>query len=230
MAEKFSRGYSNPTFLLKAVSSQYVLRRQPLGQLLKSAHAVGREYRVLMALADTPVPVARAYHLCEDCEVIGSLFYVMSFEQGSIFEDQSLTEIDQSLRGAYYEELIRVLAAIHDVDVNAVGLGGYGRPGNYYQRQISLWTMQYRASETDRIDAMEALIEWLPANSPADDRQMSLMHGDYRLENTMFTSGASRALAVLDWELSTLGHPQADLAYLCMCMCMRLSSDEQPPG
>lgn len=217
-AGKFAGGQSNPTYLLDAASGRYVLRRQPPGELLKSAHAVDREYRVLKALRDTDVPVARAWHLCEDRDVIGSMFYVMSFEPGRIFWDPALPELGREERGAYYDELIRILAALHGVDVQKVGLGDYGRPGNYYERQIGLWTKQYRAAETRHIEAMERLIEWLPANCPEDDGSVSLVHGDYRIDNVMFAADAPRGQAVLDWELSTLGHPLADLAYFCMCL------------
>lgn len=222
--EKFAGGQSNPTFLLTARSGQYVLRRQPPGTLLKGAHAVDREYRVLVALGQSNVPVARAHHLCEDADIIGSMFYVMSFEQGTIFWDPALSELAREQRAPLYDELIRVLAALHDVDVDAVGLGDYGRPGNYFERQIGMWTRQYRASETEHIAPMETLITWLPANMPPDDGQRSLVHGDFRLDNLIFSMdnlsnpANSRVLAVLDWELSTLGHPLADLAYFCMCL------------
>jgi aminoglycoside phosphotransferase (APT) family kinase protein len=217
-AEKFAGGQSNPTHLLKARSGDYVLRRQPPGHLLKGAHAVDREYRVLNALRDTEVPVAHAYHLCEDPDVIGSVFYVMSFVQGRIFWDPSLPELPREQRTALYSELIRVLATLHSVDVKAVGLGDYGRSGNYFERQIGMWTKQYRAAETETIEAMETLIAWLPANTPADDGQQSLVHGDYRFDNLIFHPTETRVLALLDWELSTLGHPLADLAYFCMCL------------
>lgn len=217
-AEKFAGGQSNPTFLLKARSGEYVLRRQPPGALLKGAHAVDREYRVLDALRNTEVPLAHAYLLCEDREVIGSMFYVMSFEQGRIFWDPALPELPREQRAPLYSELIRVLATLHDVDVNAVGLGDYGRSGNYFERQIGMWTKQYRAAETASIEAMETLIAWLPANMPAEDGQSSMVHGDYRLDNLIFHPTEARVLAVLDWELSTLGHPLADLAYFCMCL------------
>lgn len=217
-AEKFAGGQSNPTFLLSARSGKYVLRRQPPGTLLKGAHAVDREYRVLNALRHTEVPVAHVYHLCKDSEVMGSMFYVMSFEQGRLFWDPALPELAPEQRAPLYSELIRVLATLHDVDVNAAGLGDYGRSGNYFERQIGMWTKQYRAAETEIIEAMEILIEWLPANMPADDGQLSLVHGDYRLDNLIFHSSEARVLAVLDWELSTLGHPLADLAYFCMCL------------
>ncbi|MDX1515213.1 MAG: phosphotransferase [Woeseiaceae bacterium] len=217
-AEKFAHGQSNPTYLLTAASGQYVLRRKPPGKLLKSAHAVDREFRVIAALADTDVPVPRAIHLCEDDDVIGSMFYVMSFVSGRIFQDPALPELDTADRGAIHDELVRVLAALHDVDVAAAGLGDFGHPGNYFERQTGRWTKQYRAAETARIDAVEALIDWLPANVPPDDGAVGLIHGDYRIDNVIFHDSEPRAVAVLDWELSTLGHPMADLAYYCMCL------------
>jgi aminoglycoside phosphotransferase (APT) family kinase protein len=215
-AEKFAGGQSNPTFLLDAESGQFVLRRQPPGKLLKSAHAVDREFRVISALRDTDVPVATAYHLCEDRDVIGSMFYVMSYEQGRIFWDPALPDLDNETRGHIYDEMNRVLARLHDVDVDAVELGDFGYPGDYFARQIGRWSKQYRLSETETIEAMDRLIEWLPANMPEDDGQVSLIHGDYRLDNIVFEPDSSRVMAVLDWELSTLGHPYADLAYQCM--------------
>ena len=227
-AEKFSGGQSNPTYLLSAASGRYVLRSKPPGRLLKSAHAVDREFRVIQALAGTDVPVARALHLCEDEGVTGSMFYVMSFEEGRIFWDPALPAINKEKRAGYHHELIRVLAAIHEVDVDAVGLTDYGRPGNYYERQISRWTKQYKAAETTRIEPMDILIDWLPANLPADDGQNSLIHGDYRFDNIIFHSTEVSALAVIDWELSTLGHPLADLAYYCMCL--RLPADGDVKG
>jgi aminoglycoside phosphotransferase (APT) family kinase protein len=227
-AEKFADGQSNPTFLLNAESGQYVLRRQPPGELLKSAHAVDREYRVIEALAATDVPVAVAYHLCEDRAVIGSLFYVMSYEQGRIFWHPALPELDRNHRGAIYSEMNRVLAALHDVDVHKVGLADYGRPGNYFERQVGRWSKQYLASETQEIKAMHQLMEWLPANMPHDDGKVSLIHGDFRIDNIIFHATEDKALALLDWELSTLGHPYADLAY--QCMQWRLHSDAVIPG
>ncbi|MEH6549294.1 MAG: phosphotransferase [Pseudomonadales bacterium] len=216
--EAFDQGQSNPTFLLKARSGNYVLRRKPPGELLASAHAVDREYRVLTALADTEVPVARAYHLCEDDSIIGSMFYVMSFEEGRIFWDPALPELDPARRRSILEAQVGALAAIHNINVDAVGLGDYGSTGNYYERQISRWSKQYRSAETESIPAMEALMQWLPANLPEDDGKRCLIHGDYRLDNLIYHPTEPRVLAVLDWELSTLGHPLADLAYLCMCM------------
>lgn len=215
-AKKFEGGQSNPTYLLTAQSGQYVLRRQPPGTLLKSAHAVDREYRVINALKDTDVPVARADHLCEDRDIIGSMFYVMSFEAGRIFWDPALHDLKNTQRTEIYDEMNRILAALHDINVKAVGLGDYGRPGNYFERQISRWTKQYRASETEYIPAMDKLIDWVSKNMPEDDGQVSLIHGDYRMDNIIFHPTDSKALALLDWELSTLGHPYADLAYQCM--------------
>ena len=227
-AEKFAGGQSNPTYLLKARSGQYVLRRQPPGQLLKSAHAVDREFRVLSALAATDVPVARAYHLCEDRSVIGSMFYVMSFEAGRIFWDPTLPEIAVGERAAYYEAILRSMAAMHDVDIEAVGLGDFGRPGNYFERQIGVWTKQYRAAETGRLEAMETLIEWLPAHCPPNDDKQVLVHGDFRIDNMIFDPDKPEVIAILDWELATLGNPLADLAYFCMCL--RLPPDGHIPG
>jgi aminoglycoside phosphotransferase (APT) family kinase protein len=216
--EKFAGGQSNPTFLLTAQSGRYVLRRQPPGTLLKSAHAVDREFRVLTALGDTPVPVARALHLCEDRDVIGSMFYVMSFEEGEIFWNPALPELPAGERGAIYDALLGTMAALHDVDVEAVGLADYGRAGNYFSRQIDVWTKQYRAAQTDELDAVEALIAWLQANCPEEAGKPSLVHGDFRIDNVMFRRGTPQVRAVLDWELSTLGNPLADLAYFCMCL------------
>lgn len=215
-ASKFPGGQSNPTFAITADSGKYVLRRKPPGELLKSAHAVDREFRVLRALADTEVPVARAYHLCEDESIIGSMFYLMEFVEGEVYWNPALPELDLPARNRIYDEMNRVLAALHSVDIKAAGLSDYGKPGNYFERQINRWTRQYRASETDSIAAMEALMKWLPDNLPKDDGKVSLVHGDYRLDNLMFHPQQHHVLAVVDWELSTLGHPYADLAYQCM--------------
>lgn len=217
-ARKFPQGQSNPTFLLEASSGRYVLRRKPPGKLLASAHAVDREYRVMTALADTGVPVPRTLHLCSDEAVIGSMFFVMSYEEGRIFWDPALPDLARAARSRLHEELVRVLAALHDVDPDAVGLGDFGRPGNYFARQTARWTSQYRASATSEIEAMERLIEWLPASAPADDGAVSVIHGDYRIDNVIIDADRISAVAVLDWELSTLGHPLADLAYYCMCL------------
>lgn len=215
-ADKFSGGQSNPTYLLTADSGKYVLRRKPPGTLLKSAHAVDREFRVISALARTDVPVAEAYHLCEDDQIIGSMFYVMSYVEGRIFWDPAIPEVQSFERTAIYDEMNRVLAALHSVDTDAVGLRDFGKPGNYFERQVGRWTKQYLASETETIEPMNELIRWLPAHMPEDDGQVALVHGDYRLDNMIFHPEKSQVVAVVDWELSTLGHPLADLAYQCM--------------
>jgi aminoglycoside phosphotransferase (APT) family kinase protein len=216
-AEKFAGGQSNPTFKLNAGGQDYVLRRKPPGELLKSAHAVDREFRVITALQDTPVPVPRTYVLCEDDAVIGSMFYVMEYKEGRILWDPVLPEArDNAERSAIYDAMNETMAALHNVDVNAVGLTDFGRPGNYFERQLGRWSKQYRASETERIESMETLMDWLSSNMPADDGTLTLVHGDYRLDNMMFHPTESRVIALLDWELCTLGHPLADLANQCM--------------
>lgn len=215
-AEKFAGGQSNPTFKLTAGKEHYVLRRKPPGQLLASAHMVDREYRVISALQDTGVPVPETIALCEDDTVIGSMFYVMEYLDGRVMWDPVLEDLNQADRTACYDEMNRVLAELHSVDINAVGLADYGKPGNYFERQVGRWTKQYRASETGNLPAMERLIEWLPANMPVDDGRVSLVHGDYRLDNVMWHPTESKIIAVLDWELSTLGNPIADLAYQVM--------------
>jgi aminoglycoside phosphotransferase (APT) family kinase protein len=215
-AEKFAGGQSNPTFLITSTQGRFVLRRKPPGTLLKSAHAVDREYRVMAALAQTDVPVPRVLHLCEDDSVIGSMFYVMDCVEGRIFWDGRLPDLSSEERTAIYDSMNGALVALHRVDPAAVGLADYGKPGSYFERQIARWTGQYRASETHPIPAMDALIAWLEGNTPEDDGRVSLVHGDYRLDNMIFEPSGTRILAVLDWELSTLGHPLADLAYQCM--------------
>jgi aminoglycoside phosphotransferase (APT) family kinase protein len=222
-AEQFNGGQSNPTYKLSAGGRSYVLRRKPPGKLLPSAHAVEREYRVITALAPTDVPVARTHCLCEDESVIGTAFYVMDFIPGRIFWDPRLPGAAREERRAIFDELNRVIAALHSVDYAALGLADYGKPGNYFTRQIDRWSRQYKASETERIYAMDRLIEWLPRNIPAGDRT-AIVHGDYRLDNVIFHPTQPRILAVLDWELSTLGHPMADLSY--HMMAWRLAADE----
>lgn len=224
-SSKFSGGQSNPTFKIEAASGSYVLRRQPPGKLLKSAHAVDREFRVYQALANSPVPVPKVFHLCEDPAVIGSMFYVMEHCDGRIFWDAALPEMTVAeQRGQAYTQMNQVLAAIHSIDINAAGLGDYGKPGNYFERQLARWTAQYRASEIQNIPAMDSLIEWLQVNMPADDGRVALVHGDYRLDNMIFAPDKPEIIAVLDWELSTLGHPFADLAYQCMQLRMPANS------
>jgi aminoglycoside phosphotransferase (APT) family kinase protein len=213
--QQFAGGQSNPTFLVQSPARRYVLRRKPPGKLLPSAHAVDREFRVLAALKDTAVPVAHVHALCEDPEVIGSSFYVMDYVEGRIFWDALLPEVAAAERRAIYSEMVRVLAALHSVDYAAVGLSDYGKPGHYVERQVARWTLQYRASQTEPLEAMERLIEWLPKHIPADE-QTSIVHGDFRLDNTIFHPMEPRILAVLDWELSTLGHPLVDFAYYCL--------------
>ncbi len=216
-AVKFDAGQSNPTYRLDANSGQYVLRAKPPGELLKSAHQVDREYRVLKALASADVPVAQVLHLSAEDSPLGRMFYVMEFVDGRVFWDPALPEIESNEeRAAIYASMVETLAAIHEVDVEGAGLSDYGRPGSYFERQLARWTSQYRASETEIVDDMEALIAWLERNLPADDGRASLVHGDFRLDNVMFAKDSSRVVAVLDWELSTLGHPFADIAYQCM--------------
>ena len=215
-AEKFAGGQSNPTFRIDAQSGRYVLRRKPPGALLKSAHAVDREFRVMSALADTDVPVPEVFHLCEDDSVVGSMFFVMQFIDGRVMWDPALPDAAVEDRTAIFDEMNRVLAALHSVNVDDVGLGDYGKPGNYFERQVGRWSQQYKASETGTVPEMDALMDWLPANMPGDDGRVALVHGDYRLDNMIFHRGESRVLALVDWELSTLGHPYADLAYQCM--------------
>jgi len=213
--EQFRGGQSNPTYRVTAGRARYVLRRKPPGKLLPSAHAVDREYRVMTALRDSDVPVPKTYCLCEDDSVIGTAFYVMENVEGRVFWDPALPGASKDERAAIFGEMNRVIAALHGLDFAALGLGDYGKSGGYLARQIARWTKQYRASETEPIEAMERLIDWLPAHIPPGD-ETSIVHGDYRLDNLIFHSREARILAVLDWELSTLGHPLADFAYHCM--------------
>jgi len=211
--ERFRGGQSNPTMLLRFDGKpRLVLRKKPDGKLLPSAHAVDREFRVISALRDTDVPVARARLLCEDESVVGTMFYVMDYVVGRSFWAPSLPEQSAAERRAIYMEMNRVAAVLHNTDYKAIGLESFGKPGDYVKRQVARWTTQYRASETETIDAMDRLIEWLPGNIPPG-RHTSLMHGDFRIDNMLFHPTEPRVLALVDWELSTLGEPMADFAY-----------------
>lgn len=227
-ATKFKGGQSNPTYLVEAASGRYVLRRKPPGKLLPSAHAVDREFRVLQALHGTAVPVAQPLHLCTDDAVIGSMFYLMSYVDGRILWDPSLPDMTPAQRGDIYLGIIDAMAALHTVDPAAVGLADYGKPGGYFERQLKRWGEQYRASETRPIAAMDELIARLPARCPADDGSVALAHGDFRIDNLMFHPTEPRVIAIVDWELSTLGHPLADLGYFCMAL--RLPRNPALPG
>jgi len=219
--EKFPGGQSNPTYKLIAQSGTYVLRQQPPGKLLKSAHAVDREYRVLAALRDSDVPVAKVYHFCQDRSVIGTLFYVMEYCQGSVYWSASLAEInDNDTRAAMYDAMNQTLVALHKVDVKGCGLDDFGPQGDYFERQFSRWSEQYSKTKLREIPAMEQLTDWLSNNLPPNDGKVCLVHGDFRLDNMMFDTNKPQVLAVLDWELSTLGHPYSDLAYQCMGLRM----------
>jgi len=209
---QFKGGQSNPTYLLEAGSGRYVLRRKPPGKLLKSAHAVDREYRIISALYAADFPVPRPYVLCADDEIIGTMFFIMEFVDGRIFWDLDLPESDPDERRAIYDDANNTIARLHNFDFEALGLGDYGKPGNYFERQISRWIGQYRASETSQIASMDKLIEWLPDNIP-DDESASIVHGDFRLDNMIVHPTEPRVIAVLDWELSTIGHPLADFTY-----------------
>jgi aminoglycoside phosphotransferase (APT) family kinase protein len=222
-AEQFRGGQSNPTYRLAAGGKRYVLRRKPPGKLLPSAHAVDREYRVITALAGTPVPVARTFALCEDEAVIGTAFYIMDYIDGRVLWDPSLPGSSPGERAAIFDEMNRVIAALHQVDYERQGLADFGKPGNYFARQIARWTKQYKASETEKIEAMDRLAAWLPENIPPGE-ETAIVHGDYRLDNLIWSHTEPRILAVLDWELSTLGHPLADLSY--HCMVFRFSREE----
>lgn len=214
-AERFAGGQSNPTYRLRARSGDYVLRRKPPGTLLPSAHAVDREFRVMRALSQTPVPVPRVYALCQDDSVTGSAFYVMEHLDGRILWDQRLPGIAPDERREMFLSMNRVIADLHSVNHAALGLEDFGRPGNYMGRQIARWSRQYRASETDKQPAMDALIEWLPAHLPPEGAA-AVVHGDYRMDNLVFHKTEPRVIGVLDWELSTIGDPLADFAYHAM--------------
>jgi aminoglycoside phosphotransferase (APT) family kinase protein len=212
---QFKGGQSNPTFLLSTPYDQYVLRQKPRGALLPSAHAIDREFRVQKALAGTDIPVATVRCYCSDTTVIGAEFYVMDMVEGRVIWDPSLPGMDAAARGHIYDEMNRVIAALHEVDLARLGLNDFGRHGDFFARQTLRWTQQYRASQTEHIAAMEHLIEWLPTAIPCD-AAFSLVHGDFRIDNLIFHPHEARIVAVLDWELSTIGHPMADFAYHCM--------------
>lgn len=212
---QFKGGQSNPSYMLTTPNRKYVLRRKPPGKLLPSAHAVDREFRVISALSNTDVPVPKAYCLCEDEDVIGTMFYVMECVDGDIEWDPALPGYSKANRVAVFDSMNEAMAALHMVDYKAVGLENFGKPTDYLARQISRWSKQYRASETDRIEAMDNLMEWLPENIPPGD-ETSIVHGDYRLDNTVLDKDTHRVTAILDWELATLGHPLADFSYHCM--------------
>ena len=212
---KFAGGQSNPTYRLDTPGRAYVLRRKPFGPILPSAHAVDREYTVIAGLHPTGFPVPRPYGLCEDPGVIGAAFYVMEMVEGRTIWDGSMPGATRADRRAHYDAMVDTLAALHNTDHVAAGLGAYGKPGNYFERQVGRWTKQYRAAETERMDSVERLIEWLPRTLPEQTRT-SIVHGDYRIDNMIFAPAEPKVIAVLDWELSTLGDPLADFSYLLM--------------
>lgn len=212
---QFKGGQSNPTYRLNTPTKSYVMRRKPFGKLLPSAHAVDREFKVIAALHAQGFPVARAYALCMDDAVIGATFYIMSMEEGRVFWNPTLPGLEPKERHAVFTSKIETLAKLHSYDPEKIGLGDFGKPGNYFARQVDRWTKQYRASETDLIPEMEKLIEWLPKTVPTQKR-VSIVHGDYRIDNMIFHPTQPKVIAVLDWELSTLGDPMADFAYLLM--------------
>ena len=212
---KFAGGQSNPTYRIDSPSGSYVLRRKPFGKLLPSAHAVDREYRAIAGLYPTGFPVAQPYGLCTDDDVLGSWFYVMGLVDGRTIWDGAMPGSTPEFRRATYNAMIDTLAALHQVDIDKAGLADFGKPGNYFGRQVDRWTKQYRLSETETMPAMEELIAWLPATLPEQDR-VSMVHGDYRIDNMIFAKDEPKVLAVLDWELSTLGDPLADFTYVAM--------------
>jgi aminoglycoside phosphotransferase (APT) family kinase protein len=212
---KFKGGQSNPTYKLSTPAKNYVLRRKPFGKLLPSAHAVDREFKVQSGLHQVGFPVARQYGLCTDDAVVGSWFYVMDMVDGRTIWDGAMPGASAEERTAVYLEMVDTLAKLHNVDLSQAGLEDFGKPGNYFGRQVDRWTKQYRLSETDHLPSMEKLIEYLPATLPEQTRT-SVVHGDYRIDNMIFANGGTEVLAVLDWELSTLGDPMADFTYLCM--------------
>jgi aminoglycoside phosphotransferase (APT) family kinase protein len=215
--EQFKGGQSNPTYKLMTPGRSYVLRRKPPGKLLPGAHAVDREYRVITALGEAGFPVARSYGLCDDESVIGTPFYVMEMVEGRIFWEPSFPEVSDAERPAYFDAMNATIAQLHGLDPQAIGLGDYGKPGNYFERQIGRWSKQYLGDvEAGRVPAMDRLVEWLPQNIPAGEEEARIIHGDFRCDNMIFHPTEPKVLAVLDWELSTLGHPLADFSYHLM--------------
>jgi aminoglycoside phosphotransferase (APT) family kinase protein len=216
---QFRGGQSNPTYLLECPSARYVMRRKPPGKLLKSAHAVDREFRVISALYAADFPVPRPYVLCEDEEIVGTMFFIMEFVEGRIFWELDMPDSDPQERTAIYEHANQTIADLHNIDYEQIGLADFGKPGNYFARQISRWSKQYVASETEKIEAMNHLMEWLPDNIPHDE-SATVVHGDYRLDNMIIHPSEPRIIAVLDWELSTIGHPLGDFTYHLMAWQM----------
>ncbi|MDL1861592.1 phosphotransferase family protein [Betaproteobacteria bacterium PRO7] len=217
VVKQFQGGQSNPTYLLTTPAAKYVMRSKPgpVAKLLPSAHAIEREFRVMRALRAQGIPVPQVHVLCEDESVIGRAFFVMEHVEGRIFWEQSLPQSNPAERAAIYDEMNRVIAQLHTVDVERAGLSDYGKSGNYFARQIGRWSKQYQASETEQIESMNRLIEWLPEHVPPGD-ETAVVHGDYRMDNLIFHPAEPRIVAILDWELSTLGHPLADFSYHCM--------------
>ena len=225
--QQFEGGQSNPTYHLTLGGRPYVLRKKPPGEILPSAHQVKREYRVMAALAETDVSVPKMHLFCDEPSIIGTDFFVMEMVEGRVIPDVTLPNFNPKERAVLYDHLIEMLARLHQVDYQSVGLGeGFGRPGNYYERQISRWSKQYLASKTEELETMEHLMEWLPANIPQSDETV-IVHGDYRLGNTIIHPTEPKIVAVLDWELSTLGHPLGDLAYCCMHYYDELENEKE---
>lgn len=219
---QFEGGQSNPTYLLESAGRRYVLRKKPPGKLLTSAHMVEREYRIMHGLRESPCPVPRVHLLCEDEDIIGTTFFIMDYVEGRLLKNPALPNSSPEDRREVYLEMNRVLGSLHCIDPREYGLENFGKTGNYFQRQVDRWTKQYLAAKTDEIESMECLMKWLAVNVPADDSS-SIVHGDYLLNNMMFDSRRNEIIAVFDWELSTLGHPLADLAYNCMPYYMNTS-------
>ncbi|MCY4229096.1 MAG: phosphotransferase family protein [Gammaproteobacteria bacterium] len=225
---KFPNGQSNPTYLLNAPNAKYVLRRQPYGNLLPSAHAVDREFRVMNALNGAGIPTPRCLHLCKNEDVIGTMFFIMEFIEGTIFWNPALPELSVVQRTRVYDQMNQVLADLHSVQPESIGLADFGKPGNYFARQTDRWARQYQQSSTEAIEEMDCLAQWLRDNLPVDNSIPSIVHGDYRLDNLVFDTERLEVLAILDWELSTLGNPLADVAY--QCMQLRFPDNSVLPG